>query len=280
MLDDAGQECTEADEVRHLARRGLVIEPVRRIPLLDVPGLHHADVVGEREGLVLVVRDEQGGGAGALEDVAQIEREPLAQVGVEVREGLVEQQDRRRRRQRARERDALLLAARELVRIARARSRQPDQLEHLAHAPLAFGRRAAAQAEADVGRDVEMREQGVVLEHDAHAAPLGLGPLLRRRDALRVDVHAAFVGPHEPGDRAQRRRLAAAGRAEQAADLAGAQPKGETVQCRHPGACRAEGDAQRLDLQRPRATVGRVAGIVAGAVGDRAFERAIGSCTR
>ena len=70
-----------------------------------------------RERFVLVVRHEDRGGAARLEDVAHLERQALAQVDVEVGERLVEQQQLRARRERARERDALLLPAGELVRV-------------------------------------------------------------------------------------------------------------------------------------------------------------------
>src|SRR5690606_5589190 len=115
----------------------------------------------------------------------------------------------------------------ELVRKARAGTRKADQLEHRAHAPCALGRRSTAQTEADVRCDVEVRKQRVVLEHDAHAAALGLGALLGRSNALRLDVHAPVVGAYETGDRAQRRGLAATRSAEQAADFSRTQPESE-----------------------------------------------------
>lgn len=65
---------------------------VRRIPLREPAILHHADPVGDREGFRLVVRDEDRGVARAFQDVAQLEREPLARIDVEIRERLIEQQ--------------------------------------------------------------------------------------------------------------------------------------------------------------------------------------------
>ena len=55
----------------------------------------------------------------------------LAQLGVEIGERLVEQDHRRLVDQRARERDALLLAAGELVRVARGQMREPDLRQRL-----------------------------------------------------------------------------------------------------------------------------------------------------
>ena len=74
----------------------------------------------KRQRLVLVVRHHQGRDAEPLLQLAHLDLHVLAQLLVERAERLVEQQHRRLDHQRARERDALLLAARELMRIARA----------------------------------------------------------------------------------------------------------------------------------------------------------------
>ena len=115
----AGQEHALADEVGDEAVGGTVVEVVGAVPLLDAALVHHADLVGHGEGLVLVVRHQHRGGAARLDDVAHLERQALAQVDVEVGERLVEQQQLGARRERARERHALLLAAGELVRVLR-----------------------------------------------------------------------------------------------------------------------------------------------------------------
>ena len=59
-----------------------------------------------------------------------------AQVRVDVRPRLVEQHQLRLGRERARERDALLLSARELVRVALAQAAEVDEREHDRHARL------------------------------------------------------------------------------------------------------------------------------------------------
>ena len=81
-------------------------------------------------------------------------------------------------------------------------------------------RRPPVDAEADVRRHRQVREEGVVLEHHPHA------PLLRRHpravpgDAASGDVDRAGVRRLEAGDQPQERRLAAPGRAEQRDELA------------------------------------------------------------
>ena len=82
------------------------------------PGFHHHHAVADGQRLGLVVRDHDGGGADLALDAAQLELHLLAQLGVEVGERLVEQQNRRRDHERACDRDALALAAGQLARIA------------------------------------------------------------------------------------------------------------------------------------------------------------------
>ena len=117
--------CPTKSATKRVARP--VVELVRRIPLLDAAVVHDADLVGERERFVLVVRHQDRRGAARLDDVAHFERQALAQIDVEVGERLVEQQQIGLRRERAGERHALLLAAGELVRIGVAGAREAHE---------------------------------------------------------------------------------------------------------------------------------------------------------
>ena len=83
-----------------------------------------------------------------------------------------------------------------------------------------FGRAGitARQAEADVGRDREVREQRVILENHADAALFRRHAEIRARDRDALDANFSLGNRLEPGDAAQERRLAAAGWAEQAGD--------------------------------------------------------------
>ena len=80
--------------------------------------VHDPEARAERHRLLLVVRDHDEGDAQALLDVEQLELRVLAQLLVERGQRLVEQQQLRPLHQRARQRDALALAAGELVRLA------------------------------------------------------------------------------------------------------------------------------------------------------------------
>ena len=78
----------------------------------------------------------------------------FAQLGVEGAQRLVEQKDRRVEDQRARERDALLLAARELRRPPLLESAELHQLERAATRSLisAFGRLARRRPKATLSK--------------------------------------------------------------------------------------------------------------------------------
>ena len=119
---------------------------------------------------------------------------------------------------RAGERHALALTARELIDAALPQIAQLDQIERALDALGDFVLRDAAQLEwkGDIVEDVHMREQGVVLEHHAHAA------LVRRfaNDLFIAELDAAGIGSHETRQHHQERGLPRTGRAEQCNELA------------------------------------------------------------
>ena len=128
---------------------------------------------------------------------------------------LVEQQHLRIGDQGARQRHALLLAAGELGRQTAGEGLHLHALQHVERlgAALLLVDAAHAQAEGDVVGAIEMRKQGVALEHHRRAAR-------RRRqigDVLGSQDDVAFARLLVAGDHAQGRGLAAAARAQQAA---------------------------------------------------------------
>ena len=137
---------------------------------------------------------------------------------------------RRLRGERAGERHALLLAAGELVGPAVAEvGGQLDEVEHLGDAVGAACARSR-QAERDVGRHVEVREERALLRDVADAARL------RRHRAYAVAGHdrvaegdAARLGREEAGDQAQQRGLAAARGAEHRREGAVRHVEGDVV---------------------------------------------------
>jgi len=137
--------------------------------------IEHPDQVGQREGLGLVVGDVHRGGAAVAGQGGDLDPEPLAQVGVEIGQRLVEQQQAGPGHHGASQRDPLLLAAGELVGIAGCQCAEPDPLENLVGAAGGFGARQAAAAKrvADVAQHTQVWPQGVVLEHHGEVAVLG-----------------------------------------------------------------------------------------------------------
>jgi hypothetical protein len=97
---------------------------------------HHGHAVGERQRLLLVVGDEHRGRLRLAQDQLELAAQPRPQRCVERRERLVEQHDLGTGRERAGERDALALAAGQLVRVAVGLVLEADELERVAGARL------------------------------------------------------------------------------------------------------------------------------------------------
>jgi hypothetical protein len=163
------------------------------------------------------VTHERGEAERALQ-LADLDPDFLAELGVEVRERLVEEQELRLDHQRARERHALLLAPGELARQPVAEPFEAHQAQRLGDLVPDGARREAAHLEPE--RDVlgrrEVGEQRVALKDEPGVPPVGR----QRRDVPRPEPHAARRGLDEPADHAERRRLAAPARSQQDDQLA------------------------------------------------------------
>ena len=118
---------------------GPVVDLERRAELLDVAGVQHDDAVGDRQRLFLVVRHEDGGDAELALDGADFFAQADTRIFASSADsGSSSSSMRGPRRESAGQRDALLLAARELEREALAVAGQADELEHLLDARLAL----------------------------------------------------------------------------------------------------------------------------------------------
>jgi hypothetical protein len=100
-----------ADELGDEARRRTLVDVGGPADLLDAPGVHHRNAVRHDERLALVVRDEHRGNAEPALQARDLDSHLVAQLQVEIRQRLVEQQHRRIDDERASERDALALPA-------------------------------------------------------------------------------------------------------------------------------------------------------------------------
>ena len=216
---------------------------------------HHA-VAARRE--IGVVGDEHERRA-ALGDGARTSVDDLAAGRlVEIAGRLVGDEDRGMRRQRARERDALLLAARKLRRIMREALAEPDRCEL---APSRALERVGGAGELERHRDVLERRHGrdevEGLEHDADlaAAKARERILVEPADFLARDRDRARIGPLQPGHHHQQRRFARARRTDQADRLAAPYIERDVLEDMNPRRAAAERqvDARKRDgRQRER----------------------------
>ena len=227
----AVEDVRASDEFGDIARLRPCIERQGIVDLLDAALVHDRDAVRRRHRLGLVVGDVDRGDAEFIVQAADLAAHLLAQIGVEVRQRFVQQQDFRLHHQRARQRHPLLLAAGEFVGIARGEMTKLHHVEDLPDPAFGFvlGDLAHLQAEGDVLLDRHVRPQRVALEDHRHP------PLLRRqrgagrRHLLAVHFDRAGGRRHKTRDHPQRRGLAAAGRAEQRDEFARAQRQIEIV---------------------------------------------------
>ncbi|EGE58054.1 hypothetical protein RHECNPAF_35000108 [Rhizobium etli CNPAF512] len=208
-----------ADEARDETRDRTVIDLFRRADLLHPAAIHHHQPVGQRHRLGLVMRDEDRGGAEAAMQAADFSAHGDAQLGVEVRQRLVEEEHLRFADHRAAHGDALALAAGKGGRPAVEEGLEAQRLGDLGDPPAALGLRHTRhlQGVADILGDCHMRIEGVILEHHGAAA------LARLHLVDDASVNGDFTAGDflEAGDHAQERGLAAAGWAEDDDEFAG-----------------------------------------------------------
>ncbi len=181
--------------------------------LLDPALVHHHHGVGERHRLHLIVGDEDRGGLEAVVQAADLDPHLHAQLGVEVRQRLVEQEGLRLAHDGAAHGDALALAAGELARLPLEKGVDAQQLGGIPHArlDLGLGNAAVLQAVGHVVVDVHMRIERVVLEHHGDVAVGRLHVV----DDTPADRDGAAGDGLEAGDHPEQGGLAAARRPEQ-----------------------------------------------------------------
>ena len=217
-LNRSRQEVGHAEEAGDEGRRRSLVELLGRAELLDPPAVHHGDRVGHRHRFLLVVRDVDERDPEIVLDALEKQLHLFAKLEVERAEGLVEEEHARSTDESARKGDPLLLAARELPRLAMANARELDEPQHVLHAPfdLILRHSLALQAESDVVEHAQVREQRVRLEDRVHVS------LVRRPayDVTVAEVDVPCVRFLEAADHAQGRRLPAARGTEQREETA------------------------------------------------------------
>ena len=164
-----------------------------------------------REGgrILEVVRDEERGDVELGQELLQLAANGRLGAAVERGQRLVQQQHLRVAREGSRQRDPLPLSPGEL---GGARGGEVADAE-----ALEVGVRLVTARELDVLANGQVREERVVLEEEADGALVyrSVDPARRVEPGLPADLDPPFPWTHEPGDRAQDRRLARAGGADQ-----------------------------------------------------------------
>ena len=180
------------------------------------PRRHHDHARGHEDRFLDVMGDEQHRLLAPLPNAEEQFLHQPARLVVQRAERLVEQKDRGIVAKSARDRRALLHAARKLLRPMIFEAFQPDKIDIRGDdlVALALAHAALAQTEADVFGDRQPRKQRVGLEHHA---TIWTGP----GDGVAIQQHAAGARRLQPGDDPEQGRFSTAGRAENGDEIIG-----------------------------------------------------------
>ena len=204
----AGEDVDIANEVGDVFAVRLLVDFGGRRHLDDLAVVHDADAVGDGHGLFLVVRHNQKRKPELLLQVSQLELGFFAQLFIQRRQRLIQQQHLGPLGQRPRQGHPLPLPARQLMRLALGKRLQLHHFQHFLHAgvDVTLAHAVLLGAKSDVLLDRHVREQGIGLEHHVD------GPLIGRQqgDILARQQHLAFGRRLEARQHPHQRGLAAA----------------------------------------------------------------------
>ena len=210
---DAVHDVGITDKARDKSVFRLVVNVLRGTDLLNFAAGHDHNGVRHGKGLLLIVGDIDKGDVHLTLQALQFQLHLLAQLEVKCAQRLVQQKDARLVDQTAGNGNTLLLTAGQLMDAAALKPFQADDLEHFQHlgADFLLGHLFQAQAESDILKHIQVREERVLLEHRVHRPLVGrhVGDVL----AIKKDI-ARFRGD-KTGNHTQGCRLAAAGGAEE-----------------------------------------------------------------
>jgi hypothetical protein len=215
----------DPDQLGDIAGTGLGAHLGRGAGLGEAAGLQHDQPVGQGDRFQRVVGDEQPGAVEGGQVAAQVAADLGAGGRVQGGQRLVQQQQPRVADHGPGQRDPLGLAAGQGPGPGAGAGGQADPVQPARCPParLRLGDPAGAQPEGDVLQGRQVREEQVVLEHEADRPLLGRHPGAGRGvlQDVAVEHDPAPVQGHEAGDGAQQGRLAGAVGAEQDHQLPG-----------------------------------------------------------
>ena len=114
-VDPDRNQIGEPHEIRDECRSRPLEHLARGPDLLDLARTHHDEAIGNRKRLVLIMRNEDRCQGERFLQQSDLGLHFLSKLGIEIGERLIQKQDNGLDDQRARQGDALLLAARELL---------------------------------------------------------------------------------------------------------------------------------------------------------------------
>ncbi len=219
--DELAVEQVEArarQKLGHEQGGGRAVDFERSPDLLEPAVVQDGEPVGERHRLDLVVRHVERRHAEPPLQLLELGPCVGADLGVEVRQRLVHQEQRGLADDGASERDALLLPARQLMRLARDERLDPEHARDARDPPRDLLTRHAVtlEAERQIVPHRHVRIERVILEYHGDVARLGRD----FGDVVAVEHDGPRVERGEPRHRAQQGGLAAAGWTEQDEQLA------------------------------------------------------------
>ena len=215
---DAVKKGGKAHKVCNKGRGGPVKDLLGLANLQNVAGIHDNDPVCQGDGLLMIVGHDDGGDAQLLLDALDLHLHLYPELGVQVGEGLIQQQNGGTGHQSPGQGHPLLLTAGELPGITLVHAGKLYQSEHVLHplTDLVFGQLLELQTKGHVFKNRHVGEQRVILEENADIAAVG-------GDSGNVfAVHQDLPGGgfSKAGDHAQCGGLAAAAAAQQGDHLA------------------------------------------------------------
>src|SRR6266851_4192412 len=217
-------------EIHELVRR-MLVDFSRAPDLPQCAVVHHRDAIAHPHGLDLIVRHIDGGGAHSPLELLELASGARAQLRVEVRQRLIQQEYRWATDQRPRECDTLALAAGKLARAPLRKVVDPEQTGCPLDLAFDLGARRALgpQREGDVVPNRQVRIEPVALKHHGDAAPA------RRHvvDHLAIDQDLPGRGLLQTRDDSEQRGLAASRRPEQHHEFAVARLQADAVDSHH-----------------------------------------------
>ncbi len=209
-----------ADQLGNKSGGRAIINILGGTDLDDAPLIEHPDAVSHGEGFDLVVGDKDRGRSQCFLQVLQLHTQRLTQLGIQVGERFVHQEDARLAHDGATDRDTLHLAARQVGGFSLQQVVDAQDIGCLVDLlfDLIF-REAVHWGAQREGQVVVYRHVGIerVLLEDKGHIPAGGRPVV---DGFFVEVQRALVLFLQPGNDAQGGGFSGSGWAEQDEELA------------------------------------------------------------